>query len=299
LTEDAQIAGGFGNRMSAMMAGRIGNLVTINGRMSDPVAVHAGERVRLRLANMSVARTTALRFEGHRPVVVAYDDQPGDPHERADGRILLGAAMRADVVLDMQGDPGRRYRVTDDFYGDRMTYTLTELAYGEAAPIRKHPSDAPVRLPRNPLPEPDLATAEHHEVRLQGGGMSGMGMRNGGMMGGGMMGGMSMGRGGALWAINGASMTGDSPDGRPPMLTLTRGRTTRLTFRNDTVWWHPMHLHGHSSRSSLATTRRCRTKSGATRCSWRRARSSRSPSSPTTLATGCCIATSWTARRPG
>lgn len=230
LTEDAQIAPGFGNRMSAMMAGRIGNLVTINGRMPNHVAARAGERVRLRLANMSVARTMALRFEGHRPVIVAYDGQPCDPHEPVDGRLLLGAAMRADVVLDMQGDPGRRYRVTDDFYGDRMTYTLTELAYDEAAPTRKHSSDAPVRLPRNPLPEPDLATAEHHEVRLQGGGMSGM----------------SMGRGGALWAINGASMTGDSPDGMPPMLTLTRGRTTRLTFRNETAWWHPMHLHGHS-----------------------------------------------------
>ncbi len=78
LTEDAQIAPGFGNRMSAMMAGRIGNVVTINGRIPDRVAVRAGERVRLRLANMSVARTMALRFEGHRPVVVAYDGQPCD-----------------------------------------------------------------------------------------------------------------------------------------------------------------------------------------------------------------------------
>jgi len=251
LTEDAQIAPGFGNRMSAMMAGRIGNLVTIDGRIPDRVAVRAGERVRLRLANMSVARTMALRFEGHRPVVVAYDGQPCDPHEPADGRILLGAAMRADIVLDMQGDPGRRYRVTDDFYGDRMAYTLVELAYDAGAPVRKHPSDVPVRLPRNPLPEPDLATAERHEMALQGGGMSGMGMGSGGMMGGGMMGGgmmgsMGMGRGGALWAINGASMTGDGPDGMPPMLTLTRGRTTRLVFRNETAWWHPMHLHGHS-----------------------------------------------------
>ncbi len=50
----------------------------------------------------------------------------------------------------------------------------------------------------------------------------------------------------ALWAINGASMTGGSPDGMPPMLTSTRSRTTRLVFRDETAWWHPMHLHGHS-----------------------------------------------------
>ena len=84
--------------------------------------------------------------------------------------------------------------------------------------------------------------------------MSGMGMMSGGdrgMMGRGMMrgpgmGGMEMMRGGALWAISGSSMTGDSPDDMPPMLTLARGRTIRLTFRNETAWWHPMHLHGHS-----------------------------------------------------
>ncbi len=45
---------------------------------------------------------------------------------------------------------------------------------------------------------------------------------------------MSLGT--ALCTINGASMTGDSPDGMPPMLTLTRGRTTRLVLRNETAW---------------------------------------------------------------
>lgn len=252
LTEDAQIAPGFGSRMSAMMAGRIGNVVTINGRVPDRVAVRAGERVRLRLANLSVARTMALHFEGHRPVVVAYDGQPCDPHEPADGRILLGAAMRADIVLDMQGDPGRRYRVTDDFYGGRMAYTLIELEYDAGAPVRKHPSDASVRLPRNPLPEPDLATAERHEMALQGGGMSGMGMRSGGMMGGGMMrggmmGGTGMGRGGALWAINGASMTGDSPDGMPPMLAFVAD--------NPGDWMLHCHVMDHQTAGLMTVLR--------------------------------------------
>ena len=235
LDEDAQITPGFGNRMSAMMAGRIGNTVTLDGRVPDQVGVRAGERVRLRLANLSVARITVLRFEGHRPVVLAYDGQPCEPHEPADGRVVLGPAMRADVALDMQGDPGRRYQVIDDFYGDGRAYTLVELAYSNAAPLRAHPLDASPRLPRNPLPEPDLAAAERHDMVLQGGGMSGMGMMGGGMM-----------RGGAIWAINGTSMTGDGPDGMPPMLTLARGRSVVLAFGNETAWWHPMHLHGHS-----------------------------------------------------
>jgi len=43
-------------------------------------------------------------------------------------------------------------------------------------------------------------------------------------------------------------MTGDGHAGMPPLLTLRRGRSTLLTLRNDTAWWHPMHLHGHSFR---------------------------------------------------
>src|SRR5262249_30241967 len=52
----------------------------------------------------------------------------------------------------------------------------------------------------------------------------------------------------ASWAINGMSMTGDGQPSMPPLLTLQSGRSYVLTLRNDTAWWHPMHLHGHSFR---------------------------------------------------
>jgi FtsP/CotA-like multicopper oxidase with cupredoxin domain len=241
LTSGAQVASGFGNRMEAGMSGRVGNTVTVNGTISTDEPVRAGERIRLRLVNCALARIMALRFEGHRPVVVAIDGQPCDPHEPAGGRLLLGPAMRIDVMLDMQGEPGRSYRVIDDFY-DGLSYWLTQLAYDEGPPVRAHPSDAPLVLPRNPLPEPDLATAERHELKLQGGMMGG-----GAMAGVGGMGGMGMsGTDHATWAINGHSMTGDGHAGMPPLLTLQRGRTSVLTLRNETAWWHPMHLHGHS-----------------------------------------------------
>jgi len=248
LTPDAQIAGGFGNAMEAGMSGRVGNTVTINGALSTDEPVRAGERIRLRLVNCALARIMALRFEGHRPVVVAIDGQPCEPHEPKDGRLLLGPAMRIDVALDMQGEPGRRYAVTDDFYPE-LTYWLTHLSYDKRPPLRAHSLDAPLALPANPVPKPDLNNAERLELKLQGGMMSGMG---GGMMGGmngmGSMGSMmGMGRG-ATWAINGISMTGDGRANMPPLLTLTRGQSYILTLRNETVWWHPMHLHGHSFR---------------------------------------------------
>src|SRR5712691_1902399 len=133
LTSDAQIAAGFGNPMEAAMSGRVGNTVTVNGAVSNEAPVRAGERIRLRLINGALARIMALRFEGHRPVVVAIDGQPCDPHEPVRGRLLLGPAMRIDVVLDMQGEPGRRYRVVDDFY-DGLSYWLTQLAYKDKPP---------------------------------------------------------------------------------------------------------------------------------------------------------------------
>jgi FtsP/CotA-like multicopper oxidase with cupredoxin domain len=93
----------------------------------------------------------------------------------------------------------------------------------------------------------------------QGGGM----MRGMGMMGqgGAMMRGMGMmGKHGATWAMNGMSMTGDGQPNMPPLLTLKRGQSCVLVLRNETAWWHPMHLHGHSfrviSRNGKPTTRR-------------------------------------------
>src|SRR5262249_17405147 len=143
-------------------------------------------------------------------------------------------------------EPNRRYRVIDEFY-DGLGYALTELAYDPAPSSRAHPLEPPTALPRNPLPEPDLATAERHELVLQGGMMGGGMMAGlGGMMGNG---GMSMGGGGApAWAINGSSMTGDGEAGMAPLLMLKLGRSYALTLRNQTAWWHPMHLHGHSFR---------------------------------------------------
>lgn len=246
LTEEGGIAPRFGNRMEAAMSGRVGNTVTLNGRASKAESFRAAERVRLRLVNASLARIMALRIEGHSPVIVAIDGQPCDPHEPG-GRILLGPAMRIDVVLDMRGEPGKRYAVIDDFY-DGLAYRLTELAYEERPPLRAHPLDASLDLPRNPLPEPDLATADRHGLTLQGGMMSGMMMRGGAMRGAGMMHGMMGMGGGPAWAINGQSMTGDGHAGMEPALTFQRRRSVVLKLRNETAWWHPMHLHGHSLR---------------------------------------------------
>ena len=237
LDDQGRIAGGFGNRMEAGMSGRIGNTVTLNGRVPEAVSVQAGERVRLRLVNAALARIVALRFEEHKPVVVAHDGQPCEPYSPEGGRVVLGPAMRADVILDTTGKPGQTYRVIDDFYQD-LAYRLVDLAY-DGKPAREPSSEPLPKLRVNPVPEPDLTTAERHDIALQGGMMGGMG--------GGMMRGM-MGADGATWAMNGMSMTGDGQPDMPPLFTIKRGMSCVLALRNETAWWHPMHLHGHSFR---------------------------------------------------
>ena len=244
LLPDAQISDDFGNFMDSSHNGRVGNTVTVNGRILESFPVRAGERVRLRLINAANARIFGLEFQDHRPTVVALDGQPVEPYELADGRVVLAPAMRADLVIDMSGDPGARFTVADTFYPG-LEYRLLDLVYSDEPPLRPHSLEAPLRLATNTQPEPDLATAERHEVSFGGGMMGGM-MNSGGMMGGGMMGGMMRGMQHAgIWSINGVAATGHVME---PFLTLQRGGSYVLAMHNDTAWHHPMHLHGHSFR---------------------------------------------------
>jgi FtsP/CotA-like multicopper oxidase with cupredoxin domain len=241
LTDDAEIAPGFGNIMEAAMSGRVGNVVTINGAAPRALELRAGERLRLRLANAALARIFGLRFTGHDPIVIAVDGQPCEPYMPDDGRIVLGPAMRMDIILDAVGKPGKRYAIIDDFY-EGLSFTLTDLVYTAEALRPRRPDRVPVLSP-NPLPAPDIAKAHKQDIVLQGGMMGGGRLKGvGGMMGMAMPG-MD---GGPIWAINGMSMTGDGTMHMPPLLTLTRGESCLFTLRNDTAWWHVMHIHGFS-----------------------------------------------------
>jgi FtsP/CotA-like multicopper oxidase with cupredoxin domain len=258
LNRDAQIVNDFGNMMDMGMAGRIGNTVTINGRLPEPLRVRAGERVRLRLINAANARIFGLVFRGHRPLIVAIDGQPVAPHEPPNDRVLVAPAMRVDLVIDMTGTPGATFKVRDTFYAARA-YTLANIVYSDEPALATRAAP-PAELPSNTMPEPDLDRAQRHTIAfgggmmgMMGGGMMGGGMMGGGMMGGGMMGGGMMGRRGSgrdgshagMWTVNGVSATGHVHD---PFLGLKLGRSYVLALHNDTAWHHPIHLHGHSFR---------------------------------------------------
>jgi len=243
MLRDGQVSQDFDSLRDAAHDGRIGNTVTINGALPDQFTLESGERIRLRLLNVANARVFALRFEGHAPTVIALDGMPCEPHAPEGGRVMLGPGMRADLILDATGKPGERHRVVDDFFA-RQAYEVITLAYDPRKRGRALRGGPLPRLAPNRVPEPDVAAAERHRIVFDGGmmGMMGGGVR--GMMGG--MPGMGAGATG-IWAINGQSAS--EPDhAHAPLLTLARDRTHVLELVNNTAWWHPIHLHGHSFR---------------------------------------------------
>ena len=235
LLPDAQISDDFRNMHDMAHNGRIGNTVTMNGSVRETFAVRSGERVRLRLINGANARIFGLDFAGHQPRIIALDGHPVEPHEPRNGRV-----MRIDVVLDMGGKPGERFQVRDDFYRG-LEYRLLDLVYGQEV-VRDKLLDSPIALPPNTMLEPDMNSAERHEITFNDGMMGQMMMRDRGM---GSINMMEMMHTGKIWLINGVAMTGHVME---PMLTLERGRTYVLGMNNETAWWHPMHLHGHAFR---------------------------------------------------
>jgi FtsP/CotA-like multicopper oxidase with cupredoxin domain len=244
LTREGQISETFGHPHDMSHEGRIGNVVTVNGKAPQTLSVRRGERLRIRLINAANARIFGLKFDGHQPQVIALDGQPVKPHEPAGGQIVLAPGMRADLVLDAMGEPGKRYAIGDVFY-PRAAYDLLEMDYSPST-LRDRPLANRIELPANPLPQPDLASAQTHEIRFQGGMM---GQLHAATLNGQTMNMMSLMRAGKAWAVNGvvsAGHTMHAGHSEHAALTLRRGRTYIFAFVNETRWHHPIHLHGHS-----------------------------------------------------
>lgn len=247
LDREAQITPDFGNFMDLTHAGRLGNVALMNGRLAQPFAVQAGERIRLRLVNTANARIFDLRFSDHAPWLVALDGHPLDAPIRlgADDRVTLGPGMRADLILDLTAVPGKRYPVFDrDFQG--REHRLTDLAYADAPAVAAQDRPDP-KLAANPVTEPDLAKAERLPLSLGGG----MGVPYALKVDGGQALDMRQAwdKHRMAWSLNGEAMTDHSGHhGHAPLFSLKRGRSYLIEASNDTSWPHPIHLHGHVFR---------------------------------------------------
>jgi FtsP/CotA-like multicopper oxidase with cupredoxin domain len=236
LLEDASISEDFGAGHDLSHAGRIGNVPTVNGRFRDVVKVRSGERIRLRLINAANARNFALDFTDLSPEIIAIDGQAVTPYQ-ATGPIVIGAAGRVDLILDLTGKPGSRSSVTDSFYRD--SYDLTSFVYESGEPLRQSPPDWPTRLAAPSLPEPDLDKAITQPVVIAGGAMGGLRQAK---LDGQWMDLRKIAEQGYVWALN--DTVANTLD-MPPLIDVERGTSVRFQIENRTAFPHPMHLHGH------------------------------------------------------
>jgi FtsP/CotA-like multicopper oxidase with cupredoxin domain len=196
--------------------------------------------MRLRLANVANARIYTLEAQGMEGWVVALDGMPLDTPQPL-GRLTLAPAQRADLIVDVVAeDGGEALLVSHEQDGGYAIATFP--VRGEMRPARM---GAPPALPANPVPAlGPLAPARRVDLLMEGGAMGSM---SGAMMGGHMMGMRDLVGAGKVWAMNGMV---DMPE--EPLIAVARGETVRIVMRNDTVWPHAMHLHGHHFRSVAA-----------------------------------------------
>lgn len=246
LDAQGRVAENFYNFHDVAHAGRLGQQLTVNGQTALVQALQSGQRIRLRLINAANARIFALSLEGLSAWLIARDGLPATSAVPWEGELLLGPGMRADFIID--ASQAGRYGLKDTYgRGERVLATLDVT--GKAAPARPAPSPAA----REPLPEPDLARALAHTLVMGGGAMSRDGwpqepladrearrlrLQQGAR------------EASPVWTLNGqAHMSHDKAHAdHAAEFRVPSGSSVRLTFDNQTAWWHPMHLHGHHFR---------------------------------------------------
>mgnify|MGYP006258681713 CR=1 FL=1 len=192
--------------------GRWGNLVTVNGTVAPDVAIHSGDRVRVRMINAANARVVAPMFDGVDPVGIAVDGMLA--REPFDGQgFVLAPGNRLDVEFVMPDGP---VSVGENFNGEG--YPLATLTPDENAASAETP--AGVDAPSNPtLPESAMfaGLGIDHDYSLD--------FASSTMMG-------------ADWGFNG--QTFDNTE----TLTVDQGGVYTFRLRNDSQALHPIHFHG-------------------------------------------------------
>ena len=240
LNQEAQIVPFSGNRRDASHNGRLGNVVTVNGNIEEEFTVYPGERIRLRLVNVSNARTFSLLFQPMNPWIIAFDGHPVTPQKVDDGPVVLGAGQRTDLIVDVPENRSESLQVIDRSFGNEYAYELMRLVFDSS---RSYPPSvsAPSQLPANPVAVPNMQQAIRHQFVFEGGAMGGL---SGATLNGKFLNMRELVERDKFWALNGA--VPDDVHTDPPILTLTQGQSYIFELINRTVFEHPIHLHGHS-----------------------------------------------------
>ncbi len=232
--ETALIDDRFNHPMRMSHAGRIGNLLTTNGRFdfSRPVRRHA--RLRLRLINASNARIFPLGLAGLRGWIVALDGMPLSAPEPLHEVLVLGPAQRADLIVDVTAEDGETAHLLR--FGNEGR-PASQAAFPVRGTATRTARGAPGPLPPNPGGGiRSLADARPLQLVMAGGAM---GRMNSAFLGGERLGFRDLADRGRFWSFNEmAEMT------QTPLADLSLGEPVRISIVNDTAFPHAMHLHG-------------------------------------------------------
>ncbi|GCD38190.1 putative oxidase [Streptomyces chrestomyceticus JCM 4735] len=194
----------------------------VNGRTpQDPQTFRArpGDRVRIRFVNAGGDTAYRVALGGHTMTVTHTDGYPVT-HAPTDA-LLLGMGERYDVVVTVKDG----------------VFPMTALAEGKKrtalAVLRTGGGAAPEESVRPKELDGRLLTAD----RLKADGPVRLASRKPDRT-------LRFDLTGSMakydWAVNGKKY---APDQRYP---VRAGERVRLSFRNNTTMWHPMHLHGHT-----------------------------------------------------
>lgn len=235
-------AGPGGPRMlmgasSALLGGDAGDVAyphyLINGRTpADPRTFRgrAGQRVRIRMINAGGDTAFRVAVGGHRMKVTHTDGIPVQP-VTVDA-ILIGMGERYDVEITLKDGAFPLAALAEG--KNQLARALIRTSDQASAP----PAGArPDELNRAVLRYDQLAAAEghalarrsvdrEHRVELTGT----MGAYN--------------------WSINGKPFDAAQP------FAVSRGERVRLAIANNSMMWHPMHLHGHTFQLNGAGPRK-------------------------------------------
>ena len=224
--DHGSVMGGMGEGMQSRLLGGAGDVdyphYLINGR--TPSTPHTftgrpGQRVRIRFVNAGSDTAFRVAVGGHRMTVSHCDGFPVMPVST--DALLIGMGERVDVTVDLADGAFPLVAEAEGKTGRALAMIRTSSG---------RPPTADVVVPelgRRILLGTDLAGAA--SVRLE---RREVDRRHDLALGGSMM--------PYRWTINGETF----PDATP--LPVSAGERVRLRFVNQTMMFHPMHLHGHT-----------------------------------------------------
>jgi FtsP/CotA-like multicopper oxidase with cupredoxin domain len=242
LTPEGQLAPfpASGAAPEAATGGRLGNWLSVNGRpVPERTTFAPGSRLRLRLANVSNARTLRIRFDNLKAYVIAVDSQPTDTFEPLKSTLPFAPGTRYDILLDLPEEPEQSGAI-NGMIGPGVPLFMA-LTGGEPA-SRRRPAPPPIKpLPPNPSlpPAVRLQDALRTQLVIEGGAKAGADGKLD-------LTGVDLA---APWLLNGRpNRARSAAQAGAPLFSARRGQPIVLRVDNRTLFPQPVHIHGHVVR---------------------------------------------------